>query len=328
MYSTKVTNYPYICGCMEQNIPGIYAAPLQGFTEAAWRNAHEQTFGGVDAYYTPFIRLEKDEIRNKDKREVLPQQNTVSHLIPQLVASEPEELNQLAGFLASQGYREIDVNMGCPFPLIANRGKGSGILPYPEKVAALLDAMRQLPEIRFSVKMRLGWLHADEWKQVLPLLNGSGVSQITLHPRIGKQQYKGEVNRVAFKEFYDSCELPLVYNGDLCTPEAVQELLEEYPRLKGVMLGRGLLADPSLALSVRKGQSPDKKTLYRQVSAMHGLMYEHYCRIIEGGEAQLLAKLKTMWEYLLPDIDKKSRKLILKSNRLDTYLRAVEEALR
>ena len=177
MYSTKVTNYPYICGCMEQNIPAIYAAPLQGFTEAAWRNAHEQTFGGVDAYYTPFIRLEKGEIRNKDKREVLPQQNTVSHLIPQLVASEPEELNQLAGFLASQGYREIDVNMGCPFPLIANRGKGSGILPYPEKVAALLDAMRQLPEIRFSVKMRLGWLHADEWKQVLPLLNGSGVSQ-------------------------------------------------------------------------------------------------------------------------------------------------------
>ena len=111
MYSTKVTNNPYICGCMKQNIPAIYAAPLQGFTEAAWRNAHEQTFGGVDAYYTPFIRLEKGEVRNKDKREVMPGQNTVSHLIPQLVASEPEELNRLAGFLASQGYREIDVNM-------------------------------------------------------------------------------------------------------------------------------------------------------------------------------------------------------------------------
>ena len=180
---------------------GNLCSAVARITEAAWRNAHEQTFGGVDAYYTPFIRLEKGEIRNKDKREVLPQQNTVSHLIPQLVASEPEELNQLAGFLASQGYREIDVNMGCPFPLIANRGKGSGILPYPEKVAALLDAMRQLPEIRFSVKMRLGWLHADEWKQVLPLLNGSGMSQITLHPRIGKQQYKGEVNRVALRSF-------------------------------------------------------------------------------------------------------------------------------
>ena len=328
MYFTKVTNNPYICGCMEQNIPAIYAAPLQGFTEAAWRNAHEQTFGGVDAYYTPFIRLEKGEVRNKDKREVMPGQNTVNHLIPQLVASEPEELNRLAGFLASQGYREIDVNMGCPFPLIANRGKGSGILPYPEKVSALLEEMRQLPEIRFSVKMRLGWQDADEWRQVLPLLNRSCVVQVTLHPRIGKQQYKGEVNHTAFKAFYEACELPLVYNGDLCTLEAVQELMEAYPRLKGVMLGRGLLADPSLARSIREGKAPDKATLYRQVAEMHRLMYEHYSRTIEGGEAQLLAKLKTMWEYLLPDMEKKPRKAILKSNRLDAYLRAVAEALR
>lgn len=328
MYSTKITNYPYICGCMEQNIPAIYAAPLQGFTEAAWRNAHEQTFGGVDAYYTPFIRLEKGEIRNKDKREVLPQQNTVRHLIPQLVASESEELNLLAGFLFSQGYREIDINMGCPFPLIANRGKGSGILPYPEKVASLLDAMCHFPEIRFSVKMRLGWQYADEWKQVLPLLNHSCVTQVILHPRIGKQQYKGEVNSAAFDEFYKSCELPLVYNGDLCTPASVQKVIERYPLLKGVMLGRGLLADPSLALSIREGKSPDQRTLYSEVSAMHELIYEHYSRIIEGGETQLLAKLKTMWEYLLPDMERKLRKVILKSNRLDTYLRAVEEALR
>ena len=327
MYSTKVTNYPYICGCMEQNIPAIYAAPLQGFTEAAWRNAHEQTFGGVDAYYTPFIRLEKGEIRNKDKREVLPQQNTVNHLIPQLVASEPEELNQLAGFLASQGYREIDVNMGCPFPLIANRGKGSGILPYPEKVAALLDAMRQLPEIRFSVKMRLGWLHADEWKQVLPLLNGSGVSQITLHPRIGKQQYKGTVDREAFRAFYEACERPLVYNGDLLTVADIREVLEAFPRLKGVMLGRGLLANPALALACREGELSENE-LKARVAQMHRQMYLYYHRVIEGGEAQLLAKLKTCWEYLLPELDKKQRKAILKSNRLDGYLRAVEEALR
>ena len=61
---------------------------------------------------------------------------------------------------------------------------------------------------------------------------------------------------------------------------------------------------------------------------MHELIYEHYSRIIEGGETQLLAKLKTMWEYLLPDMERKLRKVILKSNRLDTYLRAVEEALR
>ena len=115
---------------MKENVPVIYAAPLQGFTEVAWRNAHAQCLGGVDAYYTPFVRLEKGEIRNKDRRDVSPEENTVPRLVPQVIASEPEELKVLTDFLTSQGYREIDVNMGCPFPLIVRRGKGGGYLVF------------------------------------------------------------------------------------------------------------------------------------------------------------------------------------------------------
>ena len=229
----------------------IYAAPLQGFTELAWRNAHAQVFGGIDAYYTPFVRLEKGEIRNKDKRELLPAGNTVSRLIPQIVAAEPDEFRMLVEQISGWGYREIDLNMGCPFPLIVNRRKGSGILPFPDKVAALLHEMETFPEIRFSVKMRLGWERTDEWREILPLLNESCVRQITLHPRIGRQQYKGTVDREAFTAFYESCRLPLVYNGDLRTQEEMQELLQAYPRLEGVMLGRGLLANPDLAAGLR-----------------------------------------------------------------------------
>lgn len=311
---------------MEENVPVIYAAPLQGFTETAWRNAHAQSFGGVDAYYTPFIRLEKGEIRNKDKRGVSPGENTVPRLIPQIIASEPDELEKLVTFLMIQGYREIDLNMGCPFPLIVRRGKGSGILSHPEKVAALLEAMKTFPEVCFSVKMRLGWENAEEWRKVLPLLNRSCVKQVTLHPRIGKQQYKGVVDMEAFHCFYEACELPLVYNGDLCTVTAVREILEAYPRLKGVMLGRGLLADPSLAKAFRE-ELMSEDEIKARTFRMHRLMYLYYQRIIEGGDAQLLTKLKAIWEYLLPDLDKKVRKAILKSNRLDTYLRAVEDAL-
>lgn len=327
MYSTKVMIYPYLCGCMEQNIPAIYAAPLQGFTEAAWRNAHEQSFGGVDAYYTPFVRLEKGEIRNKDRKDVAKDRNTVGRLVPQLIASEPEELEQLVSFLRAQGYAEADINMGCPFPLIVNRGKGSGILPYPDKVEALLETMKRMPDFHFSVKMRLGWQDKDEWKRILPLLNRSCVRQVTLHPRIGKQQYKGEPDRESFLAFYEACELPLVYNGDLRTVADIQELTAAYPRLAGIMLGRGLLADPSLAASFRSGEVLCKEELYRKVADMHRQMYGQYSRSMEGGEAQLLAKLKTVWEYLLPDLDKKARKAILKSNRLEGYLRTVEDVL-
>lgn len=312
---------------MKENVPVIYAAPLQGFTEVAWRNAHAQCLGGVDAYYTPFVRLEKGEIRNKDRRDVSPEENTVPRLVPQVIASDPEELKVLTDFLASQGYREIDVNMGCPFPLIVRRGKGAGILSSPEKVEALLEMMKAFPEIRFSVKMRLGGQDAEEWKALVPLLNRSCVTQVTLHSRIGKQQYKGMVDREAFRAFYEACERPLAYNGDLLTVADIREVLEAFPRLKGVMLGRGLLANPALALAFREGELSENE-LKARVAQMHRQMYLYYHRVIEGGEAQLLAKLKTCWEYLLPELDKKQRKAILKSNRLDGYLRAVEEALR
>ncbi len=73
----------------------LYAAPLQGFTEAPWRNLHQEVFGGIDAYYTPFVRIERGEFRNKDVREIASGNNTVSRLIPQLIASTPAELERL-----------------------------------------------------------------------------------------------------------------------------------------------------------------------------------------------------------------------------------------
>ena len=312
---------------MKQDIC-VYSAPLQGFTEAAWRNAHARVFGGVTAYYTPFVRLEKGVVRNKDRREVARATNSVECLVPQVIASDRDEFVQLVRFLLSEGYQEVDVNMGCPFPMLARRGKGSGILNHPDKVAAILSAMEEFPTVSFSVKMRLGYESPDEWRELLPLLNQSCVRQLTLHPRLGKQQYKGTVDQDSFASFYTLCELPLVYNGDLFTLSQIRTIFSDYPRLKGVMLGRGLLADPSLALAVQTGCTLDEATLHAKVLEMHQLMFEEYAQQIEGGDAQLLQKMKTMWEYLLPDLEKKARKAILKSTRLEQYLSTVRAALR
>ena len=305
----------------------IYAAPLQGFTEAPWRNAHSAVFGGVDAYYTPFVRLEGGKVRNKDARDVQADNNKVDSLIPQIIAGEPDEMHRLVEYLHGMGYRRVDLNMGCPFPLIANRKKGSGILPYPDRVKALLEVMGEYTDIDFSVKMRLGWESADEWKALLPMLNDAPLCEVTLHPRIGRQQYKGTVDREQFSAFCTECTRPLVYNGDLTTVEDIERLKEEFPMLRGVMLGRGLLATPSLAVDYRTCVPMAQQELFGKVYDMHRLMREHYERSIEGGDAQLLAKLKTMWEYLLPDMEKKSRKAIVKARNLQEYEEKVYLAL-
>ena len=224
----------------------LYASPLQGFTEAPWRNIHHELFGGIDAYYTPFVRVEKGEFRNKDIRDIEKENNKVTCLIPQLIASTPAELEKLVGLFLERGYREADINMGCPFPLLTMRHKGSGILPYPSEVKVLLNELAHYPEMKFSVKMRLGWEYYDEWRQVLPLLNAVPLTRIILHPRIGRQQYKGMVYKKELRLFAEMCQHPLVYNGDLHTPDDIRRIEEEYPDLDGVMIGRGLLANPAL----------------------------------------------------------------------------------
>lgn len=297
----------------------IFSAPLQGFTEAPWRNLHEQLFGGVDAYYTPFVRLEKGHFRNKDIREVSPANNTVSNLIPQVIASMPDELRTLIQFTANLGYKAIDINMGCPFPPITGRCKGAGILPFPDKVEALLQILREFPGIAFSIKMRLGLTEPDEWLHLLPLFSSVPLQRIVLHPRVGKQQYKGDVDIDAFRAFYESTEIPMVYNGDLCTLEDIQSIADAFPRLEGVMLGRGLLARPSLASEFRSGQSLSEQAFKEQVLKMHDALFTYYSNTLEGGDCQILTKMKTFWEYLSESADKKWRKSIQKSNSLSAY---------
>ena len=302
----------------------LYAAPLQGFTEAPWRNFHEEIFGGIDTYYTPFVRIERGGFRNRDVRDIAPENNTVSRLVPQLIASTPAGLEQLAALFIEKGYKEADLNMGCPFPLIARKHKGAGILPYPAEVEVLLKELAHYPELSFSVKMRLGWESVDEWRPLLPLLNAAPLRQITLHPRIGKQQYKGEMDLAAFTAFYEECAHPLVYNGDLLTVEDIRKVEEEFPRLEGVMLGRGLLANPALAWEYANGTvfSPDE--LHEKVRSLHARLFQYYEAHLQG-EVQLLSKMKPYWEYLLPDADRKIKKAIKKATTVDKYLTAVNQ---
>lgn len=304
----------------------LYASPLQGFTEAPWRNLHQELFGGIDAYYTPFVRAEKGEFRNKDIRDIEKENNEVSHLIPQLIASTPAELEKLVGLFMEKGYNEADINMGCPFPLQAGRHKGAGILPYPSEVKVLLAELAHYPEMKFSVKMRLGWEYYDEWKAILPLLNEVSLSRVTLHPRIGRQQYKGMVYKKEWAFFYADCRHPLVYNGDLRTVEDIHRIEEEFPKLEGVMLGRGLLSNPALAMEYRKGEQLSQEELFSKVGKLHDRLLHHYASYLQG-DTQLLNKMKPYWEYFLPGMETKLKKPIKRATRLDKYIESVRVAM-
>ena len=307
---------------MQEVLP-IHFAPLQGYTEVFYRNAHAACFGGIDTYYTPFVRLEKGGFRHRDVRGIEPGNNQVPHLIPQLIAPTLEKAESILSLFIEKGYKEVDINMGCPFPILAKRHNGSGILPYPEEVEALLHMITKYPQISFSIKMRLGWENSEECLKLAPAINELPLRQVVMHPRLGKQQYKGEVDLKAFSVFQEICKHPLIYNGDINTVQDIHRIQEQFPGLAGIMIGRGLLANPALALEYRQGHALGVNEMREKLQSMHKYVYNQYEEQLEGGDSQLLNKMKTFWEYLQPNADRKLLKGIYKSTSLNKYNQAV-----
>ena len=303
----------------------IHFAPLQGFTESAYRLAHSKFAPGIHTYYTPFLRLEKGEVRAKDLRDL--QAEHPYHLVPQIIVRDVEEFNTLTKAVTELGFKEIDINMGCPYPMQTKSGRGSGILPHPEKVREILDAINKLSPSsqaacespKFSIKMRLGLNAPEESLQLLPLLNEAPLTHITLHPRVGIQQYKGALDFETFDKFYSECKHPLIFNGDITDLEQMKFIESRYPKIAGIMIGRGLLANPVLAAQYA---GLPCGTAIETLLKIHADVAANYARRLQGN-AQILDKIRPFWTYA--DLPKKTRKKIKKSRTLEEYLEAVNE---
>lgn len=291
----------------------IAFAPLQGYTDAVYRRAHWECAGGVDEYYTPFVRMERGEVRRKDLRDTDPEVNRGVPTVPQTIARDGEDFARLCDALQGQGWRRIDLNMGCPFPMQVKSGHGSGLLQHPERVEEILKEMQRRPEVTFSVKMRMGQESEEEGMTVMPIINEMPLLHVTLHPRLGRQQYKGMADREAFGRFMEVCRHPMVYNGDIEEIENGKLKIENWAgaKFKGVMIGRGLLARPWM-LSDREPAEV--------LRDMHAIVYrhatEHLC-----GDSQILSRLHAFWEYI--DIPHKQKKALMKVSTLPRYREAV-----
>ena len=296
----------------------VLAAPLQGVTDNVWRMAQHEVFGGVDAYYAPFMRVEHGEVRRKDLRDVDPERNAGTTLIPQILACQPDHALMMVDALKQMGYRRIDINLGCPFPPIALHRKGSGMLAYPDLAENLFKALAGVDGVEYSVKMRLGWDRNDQWRDILPLMEAVKPVNIAVHPRIGKQQYKGDLDIEQFEALLAASPWPVVYNGSLRTVEDIEEVINRYPTIAAVMVGSGLAANPGM---LAPDASPDD---YRR---FHDMLVDGYTEQLNGGEAQLVRHLQDIWQTFLPGTGHKLFKAIRKSRTLEQYETAAAAAL-
>lgn len=301
--------------------------PFQGITDAPFRNVFKKYFGGIDKFYTPFFTgIQKDHAKNMQVEEIDPRFNDVKTLTPQILSTDAEEILRFASQCKELGYKEINLNMGCPFPRVANKKRGSGLLPYPEKIDTMLCQVFEKIEVGFSVKCRLGYVNPDEIYPVLEVFNKYPLSELIIHPRIGKQLYKGEADVKRFAELMPLIKAPLVYNGDIVSTESFECIREQVQPVNEFMLGRGLLANPFLAEEIKGScHTKDVDRLYNYVIDLYEDRLRH-----AGGSPKVLGRMKELWSYLRNSFDEPQDiwRKIKKINALREYEEAVETVFR
>lgn len=273
----------------------FYFAPLEGISWYVYRNMQAKHFKAADCYITPFIAPnQKREIRNKDKQDILPEHNEGLCVVPQIIGNRADEFIDTARQLQDLGYKEVNLNLGCPSGTVVAKGKGSGFLSKPDELERFLDEIFSGLQMDISVKTRIGRYDEDEFYELMELFNRFPIKELTIHPRIQKEFYSGTPHMEMFAYAYENSKNPVCYNGDIFKAEDYKKLAETYPKLEAVMLGRGILANPALLEEISGEGIVSKK----RIKAFHDELLAVYEEMLFG-EITVLHKMKELWHYMI-----------------------------
>ena len=294
-------------------------APMEGVTGFVYRNLHRKFFGGVDRYYMPFLSANQSRVFSKKEwQDLCPEHNPCDDLVPQILGKDADGFIWAAQELRKLGYREINLNLGCPSGTVTAKGKGAGFLGHPKELEIFLDRIFSEVEGPISVKTRLGVTDPAEFPALLELYNRYPIEELTIHPRVRKDFYKNPARMEAFEEALPHSRNPVCYNGDIMTREHVAALEAKFPTVRSLMVGRGLIANPALF-------SPEKENR-ETIAAFHEALFEGYCEMF-GNSRNAMMRMKEIWFYhihLFDDHDKLAKRL-RRTTDVDEYRAVVHE---
>ncbi len=298
-----------------------YFAPLEGLTDSIYRRAHHRYFPGVDRYYMPFISPTSHRcLTNKEARE-LPKADSVDFTaIPQLLTKISDDFLWAADVCRDLGYSEVNLNLGCPSGTVTAKGKGSGMLRDLDVLDAFLDAVYSRTPVSVSIKTRLGYDSAENFPRLMEIFNRYPVKELTLHPRLRSDFYKGSVDMELFAFCLDTSAAPVCYNGDLCTLEQITIFQKNFPGCGAVMLGRGLIGDPGML-------TPGGTTTEALEAFMDTLLEDYQAEF--GSARNAMFRLKENWRHLLCRFEgsKALGKQLMKTTDVVQYRSIVGEIL-
>jgi tRNA-dihydrouridine synthase len=305
--------------------PKLLLAPLKGFTDSVFRRTYAAHFTGFDGAVAPFVTaVPADRLTERHLRDLPPRPSGGIPVIPQILGNTAGDFIWLARCLYDRGYAAVNWNLGCPFRPVAKKRRGSGLLPYPDRVDEFLDQTLRAWPGRLSIKMRLGRNRPDEIFKLFPVLDRYPLEEIIIHPRTGRQMYAGLPDLDTFQACLAATRHRIVYNGDINELEGFQALAARFPGIDTWMIGRGALSDPFLPSVIKAGRDeiPDKAEKFR---AFYEDLFAAYRERLNG-PGHLLDRMKGFWTYFAGAFKngRELEKAIHRTFKLPRYLETVE----
>lgn len=317
----------------------FYLAPMEGLTGHVFRNAYHKYYAPMDKYFTPFVS--HIGLSHRELEDVLPEHNKNMYTVPQILTNKADEFLSIANRLAELGYREVNLNLGCPSGTVIKKKRGAGMLSDLTMLESFLYEIYEKCPVAISVKTRLGMENQEEWPLIQEIYEKFPIKELIIHPRVQKDLYKKPVRPAVFADAVYTSEgnIPLCYNGDIFTPDDYKRFCAAFPEIDAVMLGRGILKNPELAGVLRETFIDDEKKCgdipafmtvegeflpindMQRFRKFHNELLDGYIKVMDGDARNAMFKMKEFWFYAgqsFPNA-KKALKIIKKAQNLNEY---------
>ena len=305
----------------------FYLAPMEEITGYVYRKVYHALYDDVDRYFTPFITpTQKRVLKTRDRKEIALENNQGIYVVPQILTNDADQFTDTCGKLMELGYREVNLNLGCPSATVVRKAKGSGFLADTGRLDRFFEAVfrvldRGQEPLRVSVKTRIGVEFPEEFEDILEIYNRYPLSEVIIHPRLQKDYYSNTPDLGVFSYALEKCVHPVCYNGDIFTRKQYEDFTDRFPTVERIMLGRGIVTNPGLVWEIKTGERISREEL----KEYHDRLYTGYREALGDGKDALF-KMKELLSYLgneFADAEKYLKK-IRKSDRPEEYVSAVE----
>jgi tRNA-dihydrouridine synthase len=255
-------------------------------------------YGGADVYFTEYFRVHATSTLDWHILESITQNPTGRPIVAQMIGNDIPSLVRTARELQQHPIAAVDLNLGCPAPVVYRKCAGGGLLREPQRVDSILGALREAVSIKFTVKTRIGFETSGVFSELLPIFARHSLDLLTVHGRTVKEMYRTEVHYDFIQRAVAELSCPVLANGNVYSAQKAKEVLE-FTGARGLMIGRGAIRNPWLFHQIRQHHRGETLFIPRGLDVLEYVraLYDAVCSP-DVREAAQVQKMKKYMNYL------------------------------